>query len=199
MLHVREVVASLKKSPPGKVVSFRHHADIQVATGSIALILVASACANCGNVSTWHLLSGMKRLLPAWRHYLAPCRQAGIAIGPERSYRRADYFRTGLLIPMSLCKRRGSSRYCGFCLARFKRAAASRSNFCWFTTLTNQIAGRIFSYNHLSAISATSPVPLMGAAISASWRFPAPYSRHGRRGAVHAIYSWNSYDGADWQ
>ncbi len=46
--------------------------------------------------------------------------------------RKDPYRRFGisvlLLIPMSLCKRRGSSRYCGFCLARRMYAAASRSN-----------------------------------------------------------------------
>lgn len=57
---------------------------------------------------------------------------------------------------------------------------------------TNQIAGRIFSYNQSFRDIGNVTGPLMGAAISASYDFRAVFCVTAGVVLFNAIYSWNS-------
>lgn len=86
MLHVREVVASLKN--PRLVLSlFVTTLIIQVATGSIAPILTLYVRELAGNVSNIAFISGMIASVPGVAALLSAPRlgKLGDRIGPERS------------------------------------------------------------------------------------------------------------------
>lgn len=130
MLHVREVVASLKN--PRLVLSlFVTTLIIQVATGSIAPILTLYVRELAGNVSNIAFISGMIASVPGVAALLSapPARQAWRQNWPGKDpYRRADYFRTAADSNV-FCANAMAARAIAVSAWRGGwRAAASRSN-----------------------------------------------------------------------
>lgn len=127
MLHVREVVASLKN--PRLVLSlFVTTLIIQVATGSIAPILTLYVRELAGNVSNIAFISGMIASVPGVAALLSAPRlgKLGDRIGPEKILIVALIISVLLLIPMSFVQtpwQLAVSAWRGGW-----RAAASRSN-----------------------------------------------------------------------
>lgn len=102
MLHIREVVASLKN--PKLVLSlFVTTLIIQVATGSIAPILTLYVRELAGNVSNIAFISGMIASVPGVAALISAPRlgKLGDRIGPEKILIVALVISVLLLIPMS--------------------------------------------------------------------------------------------------
>ncbi len=193
MLHVREVVASLKN--PRLVLSlFVTTLIIQVATGSIAPILTLYVRELAGNVSNIAFISGMIASVPGVAALLSAPRlgKLGDRIGPEKILIVALIISVLLLIPMSFVQTPWQ-----LALLRFLLGAADGALLPAVQTLlvynsTNQIAGRIFSYNQSFRDIGNVTGPLMGAAISASYDFRAVFCVTAGVVLFNAIYSWNS-------
>ncbi|EMD9040663.1 multidrug efflux MFS transporter MdtG [Salmonella enterica] len=193
MLHVREVVASLKN--PRLVLSlFVTTLIIQVATGSIAPILTLYVRELAGNVSNIAFISGMIASVPGVAALLSAPRlgKLGDRIGPEKILIVALIISVLLLIPMSFVQTPWQ-----LALLRFLLGAADGALLPAVQTLlvynsTNQIAGRIFSYNQSFRDIGNVTGPLMGAAISASYGFRAVFCVTAGVVLFNAIYSWNS-------
>lgn len=129
MLHVREVVASLKN--PRLVLSlFVTTLIIQVATGSIAPILTLYVRELAGDVSNIAFISGMIASVPGVAALLSAPGSASLAteLARKDSYRRADYFRTAADSNV-FCANAVAARAIAVSAWRGGwRAAASRSN-----------------------------------------------------------------------
>ncbi|EBA9122426.1 MFS transporter [Salmonella enterica] len=116
----------------------------------------------------------------------------GDRIGPEKILIVALIISVLLLIPMSFVQTPWQ-----LALLRFLLGAADGALLPAVQTLlvynsTNQIAGRIFSYNQSFRDIGNVTGPLMGAAISASYGFRAVFCVTAGVVLFNAIYSWNS-------
>jgi DHA1 family multidrug resistance protein-like MFS transporter len=161
--HAREVLTSLKN--PRLVLSlFVTTMIIQVATGSIAPILTLYVRDLAGNVSNIAFISGLIASVPAWRRCLAPrLGKLGTASVRKNPDLRAGDLRPAA-DPMSMVH---SPWQLG--LLRFLLGAADGALLPAVQTLlvynsTNQIAGRIFSYNQSFRDIGNVTGPLLGAA-----------------------------------
>ncbi|SUG66677.1 membrane transport protein [Salmonella enterica subsp. enterica] len=177
MLHVREVVASLKN--PRLVLSlFVTTLIIQVATGSIAPILTLYVRELAGDVSNIAFISGMIASVPGVAALLSAPRlgKLGDRIGPEKILIVALIISVLLLIPMSFCANAVAARAIAVSAWRGGwRAAASRSNSAGLQLYQPDSRAHIQLQPIFPAISATSP------ALSWAPQFPramasAPYS-----------------------
>ena len=192
MLHMREVVTSLKN--PKLVLSlFVTTLIIQVATGSIAPILTLYVRELAGNVSNVAFISGMIASVPGVAALLSAPRlgKLGDRIGPEKILITALIFSVLLLIPMSYVQTPLQL------ILRFLLGAADGALLPAVQTLlvynsSNQIAGRIFSYNQSFRDIGNVTGPLMGAAISANYGFRAVFLVTAGVVLFNAVYSWNS-------
>ena len=188
MLHIREVVASLKN--PKLVLSlFVTTLIIQVATGSIAPILTLYVRELAGNVSNIAFISGMIASVPGVAALISAPKlgRLGDRIGPEKILIVALIVSVLLLIPMPW----------QLGVLRFLLGAADGALLPAVQTLlvynsTNQIAGRIFSYNQSFRDIGNVTGPLMGAAISANYGFRAVFCVTAGVVLFNALYSWNS-------
>lgn len=167
---------------------------IQVATGSIAPILTLYVRELAGNVSNIAFISGMIASVPGVAALLSAPRlgKLGDRIGPEKILIVALIISVLLLIPMSFVQTPWQ-----LALLRFLLGAADGALLPAVQTLlvynsTNQIAGRIFSYNQSFRDIGNVTGPLMGAAISASYGFRAVFCVTAGVVLFNAIYSWNS-------
>lgn len=191
---MREVVTSLKN--PKLVLSlFVTTLIIQVATGSIAPILTLYVRELAGNVSNVAFISGMIASVPGVAALLlsAPrLGKLGDRIGPEKILITALIFSVLLLIPMSYVQTPLQLGILRFLLGAADGALLPAVQTLLVYNSSNQIAGRIFSYNQSFRDIGNVTGPLMGAAISANYGFRAVFLVTAGVVLFNAVYSWNS-------
>lgn len=193
MLHAREVIGSLK-SPRLVLSLFITTLIIQVATGSIAPILTLYVRDLAGDVSNIAFISGMIASVPGVAALLSAPRlgKLGDRIGPEKILIAALMVSVLLLIPMAFVQ-----TPLQLCVLRFLLGAADGALLPAVQTLlvynsTNQIAGRIFSYNQSFRDIGNVTGPLIGAAVSASYGFRTVFFVTASVVMFNVIYSWLS-------
>lgn len=190
---MREVVTSLKN--PKLVLSlFVTTLIIQVATGSIAPILTLYVRELVGNVSNVAFISGMIASVPGVAALLSAPRlgKLGDRIGPEKILITALIFSVLLLIPMSYVQTPLQLGILRFLLGAADGALLPAVQTLLVYNSSNQIAGRIFSYNQSFRDIGNVTGPLMGAAISANYGFRAVFLVTAGVVLFNAVYSWNS-------
>ncbi|EJS1737884.1 MFS transporter [Escherichia albertii] len=190
---MREVVTSLKN--PKLVLSlFVTTLIIQVATGSIAPILTLYVRELAGSVSNIAFISGMIASVPGVAALLSAPRlgKLGDRIGPEKILITALIFSVLLLIPMSYVQTPLQLGILRFLLGAADGALLPAVQTLLVYNSSNQIAGRIFSYNQSFRDIGNVTGPLMGAAISANYGFRAVFLVTASVVLFNAIYSWNS-------
>lgn len=190
---MREVVTSLKN--PKLVLSlFVTTLIIQVATGSIAPILTLYVRELAGNVSNVAFISGMIASVPGVAALLSAPRlgKLGDRIGPEKILITALIFSVLLLIPMSYVQTPLQLGILRFLLGAADGALLPAVQTLLVYNSSNQIAGRIFSYNQSFHDIGNVTGPLMGAAISANYGFRAVFLVTAGVVLFNAVYSWNS-------
>ncbi len=190
---MREVVTSLKN--PKLVLSlFVTTLIIQVATGSIAPILTLYVRELAGNVSNVAFISGMIASVPGVAALLSAPRlgKLGDRIGPEKILITALILSVLLLIPMSYVQTPLQLGILRFLLGAADGALLPAVQTLLVYNSSNQIAGRIFSYNQSFRDIGNVTGPLMGAAISANYGFRAVFLVTAGVVLFNAVYSWNS-------
>lgn len=193
MLHFKEVFASLKN--PKLVLSlFITTMIIQVATGSIAPILTLYVRELTGNVSNIAFISGMIASVPGVAALLSAPRlgKLGDRIGPEKILVAALVISVLLLVPMSFVQTPWQLAILRFLLGAADGALLPAVQTLLVYNSTNQIAGRIFSYNQSFRDIGNVTGPLIGAAVSASYGFRAVFCVTAGVVLFNAIYSWFS-------
>ncbi|MGY5957524.1 multidrug efflux MFS transporter MdtG [Kosakonia sp. BK9b] len=193
MLHAKEVFASLK-SPKLVLSLFVTTMIIQVATGSIAPILTLYVRELAGNVSNIAFISGMIASVPGVAALLSAPRlgKLGDRIGPEKILIAALVISVLLLIPMSLVQTPLQLGILRFLLGAADGALLPAVQTLLVYNSTNQIAGRIFSYNQSFRDIGNVTGPLIGAAVSASYSFRAVFCVTAAVVLFNAVYSWFS-------
>ena len=193
MLHARQVFASLKN--PRLVLSlFVTTLIIQVATGSIAPILTLYVRDLAGHVSNIAFISGLIASVPGVAALISAPRlgKLGDRIGPERILIVALVISVLLLIPMSFVQSPWQLGVLRFLLGAADGALLPAVQTLLVYNSTNQIAGRIFSYNQSFRDIGTVTGPLLGAGIAASYGFRAVFIVTACVVMFNAFYSWIS-------
>ncbi|MGL6021150.1 MAG: multidrug efflux MFS transporter MdtG [Gibbsiella quercinecans] len=191
MLHARQVFASLK-SPKLVLGLFVTTLIIQVATGSIAPILTLFVRDLAGHTNNLAFISGLIASVPGVAALMSAPRlgKLGDKIGPERILIWMLIVSVLLLIPMAFVQ---SPLQLG--ILRFLLGAADGALLPAVQTLliyncTNQVAGRIFSYNQSFRDIGNVSGPLLGAAVSASYGFRAVFLVTALTVLFNVVYSW---------
>jgi DHA1 family multidrug resistance protein-like MFS transporter len=193
MLHARQVIGALKN--PKLVLSlFVTTMIIQVATGSIAPILTLYVRELAGNVSNIAFISGMIASVPGVAALISAPRlgKLGDRIGPEKILIAALIISVMLLIPMSMVQSPWQLGVLRFLLGAADGALLPAVQTLLVYNSTNQIAGRIFSYNQSFRDIGNVTGPLVGASISANFGFRAVFIVTAGVVLFNAIYSWFS-------
>ncbi|SUX28235.1 Tetracycline resistance protein, class C [Cedecea davisae] len=191
MLHARQVLTSLKN--PRLVLSlFVTTMIIQVATGSIAPILTLYVRDLAGNVSNLAFISGMIASVPGVAALIGAPRlgKLGDRIGPEKILIGALAISVLLLIPMSLVQNVWQLGILRFLLGAADGALLPAVQTLLVYNSSNQIAGRIFSYNQSFRDIGNVTGPLLGAAVSASYGFRTVFLVTASVVMFNAVYSW---------
>ena len=191
MLHARQVFTSLKN--PKLVLSlFVTTMIIQVATGSIAPILTLYVRELAGNVSNLAFISGMIASVPGVAALISAPRlgKLGDRIGPERILICALVISVLLLIPMSMVQTPWQLGVLRFLLGAADGALLPAVQTLLIYNSSNQIAGRIFSYNQSFRDIGNVTGPLVGAAVSASYGFRTVFLVTACVVLFNALYSW---------
>lgn len=191
MLHMRQVFSSLK-NPRLVLALFVTTMIIQIATGSIAPILTLYVRELAGHTQNLAFISGMIASIPGVAALISAPRlgQLGDRIGPERILICMLMISVLLLIPMSLVQ---SPLQLG--ILRFLLGAADGALLPAVQTLliynaSNNVAGRLFSYNQSFRDIGNVSGPLMGAAVSANWGFRAVFLVTALVVLFNTLYSW---------
>lgn len=190
MLHVKEVFGSLKNRE--LVLSlFVTTLIIQVATGSIAPILTLYVRDLAGNISNIAFISGMIASVPGVAALLCAPRlgKLGDRIGPEKILIVALIVSVLLLIPMSFVQTPWQLGVLRFLLGAADGALLPAVQTLLVYNSSNQIAGRIFSYNQSFRDIGNVTGPLIGAAVSASYGFRAVFCVTALVVLINAIYT----------
>lgn len=190
MLHAREVIASLKN--PKLVLSlFVTTMIIQVATGSIAPILTLYVRDLAGSVSNIAFISGMIASVPGVAALLSAPRlgKLGDRIGPEKILITALIISVLLLIPMSFVQTPLQLGVLRFLLGAADGALLPAVQTLLVYNSSNQIAGRVFSYNQSFRDIGNVTGPLIGSAVSASYGFRAVFCITAAVVLCNAIYT----------
>lgn len=190
MLHAREVISSLKN--PKLVLSlFVTTLIIQVATGSIAPILTLYVRDLAGNVSNIAFISGMIASVPGVAALLSAPRlgKLGDRIGPEKILITALILSVLLLIPMSFVQTPLQLGILRFLLGATDGALLPAVQTLLVYNASNQIAGRVFSYNQSFRDIGNVTGPLIGSAVSASYGFRAVFCITAAVVLCNAIYT----------
>ena len=116
----------------------------------------------------------------------------GDRIGPEKILITALIFSVLLLIPMSYVQTPLQLGILRFLLGAADGALLPAVQTLLVYNSSNQIAGRIFSYNQSFRDIGNVTGPLMGAAISANYGFRAVFLVTAGVVLFNAVYSWNS-------
>ncbi|WP_279044505.1 multidrug efflux MFS transporter MdtG [Cedecea davisae] len=191
MLHARQVLTSLKN--PRLVLSlFVTTMIIQVATGSIAPILTLYVRDLAGNVSNLAFISGMIASVPGVAALIGAPRlgKLGDRVGPEKILIGALAISVLLLIPMSLVQNVWQLGILRFLLGAADGALLPAVQTLLVYNSSNQIAGRIFSYNQSFRDIGNVTGPLLGAAVSASYGFRTVFLVTASVVMFNAVYSW---------
>ena len=193
MLHAREVIGSLK-SPRLVLSLFITTMIIQVATGSIAPILTLYVRDLAGDVSNIAFISGMIASVPGIAALLSAPRlgKLGDRIGPEKILIAALMVSILLLIPMAFVQTPVQLGVLRFLLGAADGALLPAVQTLLVYNSTNQIAGRIFSYNQSFRDIGNVTGPLIGAAVSASYGFRTVFFVTASVVMFNVIYSWLS-------
>ncbi len=190
MLHAREVISSLKN--PKLVLSlFVTTLIIQVATGSIAPILTLYVRDLAGNVSNIAFISGMIASVPGVAALLSAPRlgKLGDRIGPEKILITALVLSVLLLIPMSFVQNPLQLGILRFLLGAADGALLPAVQTLLVYNASNQIAGRVFSYNQSFRDIGNVTGPLIGSAVSATYGFRAVFCITAAVVLCNAIYT----------
>lgn len=194
MLHAREVFASLK-NPRLVLGLFITTMIIQVATGSIAPILTLYVRELAGNVGNIAFISGMIASVPGVAALMSAPRlgRLGDRIGPEKILVVALVISVLLLIPMAWVQAPWQLGLLRFLLGAADGALLPAVQTLLVYNSTNQVAGRIFSYNQSFRDIGNVTGPLLGAAVSASYGFRTVFLVTAGVVLFNAIYSWLSW------
>ncbi|WP_368300735.1 multidrug efflux MFS transporter MdtG [Kluyvera sichuanensis] len=190
MLHVKEVFGSLKNRE--LVLSlFVTTLIIQVATGSIAPILTLYVRDLAGNISNIAFVSGMIASVPGVAALICAPRlgKLGDRIGPEKILIVALVVSVLLLIPMSFVQNPLQLGILRFLLGAADGALLPAVQTLLVYNSSNQIAGRIFSYNQSFRDIGNVTGPLIGAAVSANYGFRAVFCVTAAVVLFNAIYT----------
>lgn len=190
MLHVKEVFGSLKNRE--LVLSlFVTTLIIQVATGSIAPILTLYVRDLAGNISNIAFISGMIASVPGVAALLCAPRlgKLGDRIGPEKILIVALVVSVLLLLPMSFVQTPWQLGILRFLLGAADGALLPAVQTLLVYNSSNQIAGRIFSYNQSFRDIGNVTGPLIGAAVSAQYGFRAVFCVTALVVLINAIYT----------
>lgn len=134
-----------------------------MATGSIAPILTLYVRELAGNVSNIAFISGMIASVPGVAALISAPRlgKLGDRIGPEKILIVALVISVLLLIQCRLYNRHGNLPFCAFIGAADGALLPAVQTLLVYNS-TNQIAGRIFSYNQSFRDIGNVTGPLMG-------------------------------------
>ncbi|MEL4014494.1 multidrug efflux MFS transporter MdtG [Dryocola clanedunensis] len=193
MLHARQVLTSLKN--PKLILSlFVTTMIIQVATGSIAPILTLYVRDLAGNVNNLAFISGMIASVPGVAALISAPRlgKLGDRIGPEKILICALVISVLLLIPMSMVQNPWQLGLLRFLLGAADGALLPAVQTLLVYNSSNQIAGRIFSYNQSFRDIGNVTGPLIGAAVSANYGFRTVFLVTASVVLFNAFYSWYS-------
>lgn len=190
MLHARQVFASLK-SPKLILSLFVTTMIIQIATGSIAPILTLYVRELAGNISNLAFVSGLIASVPGVAALMSAPRlgKLGDRIGPERILVFMLVFSVLLLIPMAFVQTPWQLGVLRFLLGAADGALLPAVQTLLIYNCTNQVAGRIFSYNQSFRDIGNVSGPLLGAAVSASYGFRAVFCMTALVVLFNAFYS----------
>lgn len=193
MLHAREVFASLK-SPRLVLSLFVTTMIIQVATGSIAPILTLYVRELAGNVGNIAFISGMIASVPGMAALMSAPRlgRLGDRIGPEKILITALLISVLLLVPMAFVQTPWQLGLLRFLLGAADGALLPAVQTLLVYNTTQQIAGRVFSYNQSFRDIGNVTGPLLGAAVSANYSFRAVFCVTAGIVLFNAFYSWVS-------
>ncbi|WP_025123294.1 MULTISPECIES: multidrug efflux MFS transporter MdtG [unclassified Serratia (in: enterobacteria)] len=191
MLHARQVFASLK-SPKLILSLFVTTMIIQIATGSIAPILTLYVRELVGNISNLAFVSGLIASVPGVAALMSAPRlgKLGDKIGPERILVFMLVISVLLLIPMAFVQTPWQLGVLRFLLGAADGALLPAVQTLLIYNCTNQVAGRIFSYNQSFRDIGNVSGPLLGAAVSASYGFRAVFCMTALVVLFNAFYSW---------
>jgi DHA1 family multidrug resistance protein-like MFS transporter len=191
MLHARQVFASLK-SPKLILSLFVTTMIIQIATGSIAPILTLYVRELAGNISNLAFVSGLIASVPGVAALMSAPRlgKLGDRIGPERILVFMLVVSVLLLIPMAFVQTPWQLGVLRFLLGAADGALLPAVQTLLIYNCTNQVAGRIFSYNQSFRDIGNVSGPLLGAAVSASYGFRAVFCMTALVVLFNAFYSW---------
>ncbi|HHQ4307484.1 TPA: multidrug efflux MFS transporter MdtG [Serratia fonticola] len=191
MLHARQVFASLK-SPKLILSLFITTMIIQIATGSIAPILTLYVRELAGNISNLAFVSGLIASVPGVAALMSAPRlgKLGDRIGPERILVFILVISVLLLIPMAFVQTPWQLGVLRFLLGAADGALLPAVQTLLIYNCTNQVAGRIFSYNQSFRDIGNVSGPLLGAAVSASYGFRAVFCMTALVVLFNAFYSW---------
>jgi len=190
MLHAREVITSLK-SPKLVFSLFITTLIIQVATGSISPILTLYVRDLAGDVHNIAFISGMIASVPGIAALLSAPRlgKLGDRIGPERILIAALVISVLLLIPMSFVQNPLQLGILRFLLGAADGALLPAVQTLLVYNSSNQIAGRIFSYNQSFRDIGNVTGPLIGSAVSAAYGFRTVFCITAVMVLINAIYT----------
>lgn len=193
MLHAKEVLASLK-SPRLVLSLFVTTMIIQVATGSIAPILTLYVRELAGNVGNIAFISGMIASVPGVAALMSAPRRGrlGDRIGPEKILVAALLISVLLLVPMAFVQTPWQLGLLRFLLGAADGALLPAVQTLLVYNTTQQIAGRVFSYNQSFRDIGNVTGPLLGAAVSANYSFRAVFCVTAGIVLFNAFYSWVS-------
>ncbi|WP_096777696.1 multidrug efflux MFS transporter MdtG [Izhakiella australiensis] len=191
MLHARQVFTSLK-NPRLVLALFVTTMIIQVATGSIAPILTLYVRQLNGDSANLAFISGVIASVPGVAALLSAPRlgKLGDRIGPERILIAMLIVSVLLLIPMSLVTTPWQLGMLRFLLGAADGALLPAVQTLLIYNASNQIAGRIFSYNQSFRDIGNVSGPLLGAAVSASWGLRAVFVFTALVVLFNALYTW---------
>lgn len=172
MLNRKQVFASLK-NPKLVLCLFVTTLIIQIATGSIAPILTLYVRELAGNTQNLAFISGMIASVPGVAALMSAPRlgKLGDRIGPERILVAMLALSVLLLIPMAFVQTPLQLGILRFLLGACDGALLPAVQTLLIYNCTNQVAGRVFSYNQSFRDVGNVTGPLLGAAVSASYGF----------------------------
>ncbi len=191
MLHARQVLSSLK-NPRLVLALFVTTLIIQIATGSIAPILTLYVRELAGHVSNLAFISGMIASVPGVAALMSAPRlgKLGDRIGPERILIAMLILSVLLLIPMALVQNAWQLGILRFMLGAADGALLPAVQSLLIYNASNQVAGRVFSYNQSFRDIGNVTGPLMGATVSAHFGFRAVFVVTAFIVLFNVLYTW---------
>ncbi len=191
LLHRKEVFASLK-NPKLVLCLFISSMIIQVATGSISPILTLFVRELAGHTQSLAFISGMIASAPGMAALISAPRlgKLGDRIGPERILVAMMAISVLLLIPMAFVQNPLQLGILRFLLGAADGALLPAVQTLLIYNCSNQVAGRVFSYNQSFRDIGNVSGPLLGAVVSATYGFRAVFCVTAAVVLFNAIYSY---------